>query len=172
VEPLDGPITPEHLGGDYYLDRRHPVLTAFQTTFAGGNSIPAWVRVEAGKTTSIEPIKVPAARPGLNPEAFIWTTDFKTFQEWSAPIPSGRALYLLVAGKGLERVPMRGFTFSAPSIAIDASDFERDQLEDGTPLVIMVVWRGVGARPGAYSLYMAVDNERTLIPGMIEVNSP
>jgi hypothetical protein len=172
VEPLDGPVVPEQIGGPYYTDRQHPVMTAFQTMFAGGNRAPAWVKVEAGKITATEAIKVTPERGGLNPDGFIWTTDFEKIQSWVAPIALSEALYILIAGKGLERVPTRGFTFSSTNIAIDPNGFDRDTLEDGTPIVVMAVWRGAGARPGAYSLHMATDTERTLLPGIVEVQGP
>lgn len=172
VEPLDGPVVPEHFTSEFWHDRQHPVLTAFQTTFAGGNRTPSWVRVEAGKTTALETIKAPAGKPGLNAEGFLWTTDVRNFQEWGAPISLGRPLYVVVVGNGLERVPQRGFTFSSPTISIDPSQFARDTLEDGTPFAVMEVWRGTGARPGGYSLYMTTDTERVLLPGIVEVVAP
>jgi hypothetical protein len=73
AEPLDGPMTPDHLTDPYFHDRRNPVLTVFRTTFHGGNETPLTVKVEAGKATAIDPIRVDTQRPTINPWGFLWT---------------------------------------------------------------------------------------------------
>ncbi len=172
AEPLDGPMLPEDLSDAYFNDRSHPLRHDFLTTFVGGNASPTTVRVTAGKTTGIDPIRVDPQKPGLNPEAFFWTRDFKAFFAWPAPIRSGQPLFFIVIGMGSERVPTAGFRVSSPNIAIDYANVGRGAFKDGTPYVILPLSAGAGARPGARNLYLVTDTERVALTGVLEVPSP
>jgi hypothetical protein len=172
AEPLDGPMIPNDLNGSYFANRSHPLSLSFHTTFLGGNASPTTARVEVGKSTVLDPIRVDGTAPGINPDGFVWTDDFKAFHSLVAPLRPGRPIYLLVLGRGLERVPTGGFRASSPSVAIDYAGVARDVLNDGTPFVILPIQRTAGARPGARSLYLAVGAERAALTGILEVSAP
>jgi carboxypeptidase family protein/matrixin len=168
AEPLDLPMVPGDLGDAYFHDRMHPINVTFRTGFFGGNATPRTAKVEAAKTTALEPIVVDASQPGINPIAFLWTDDFKYLHSLVAPIRLGQPLYFFLVGYGLERVPSPGFRVSSPGIAIDYSSIERGVFNNGTPYIQFTFQLAPRTPPGARSVYLAVQNERAALTGVIE----
>jgi hypothetical protein len=85
-----------------------------------------------------------------------------------APIRLGQPLYFFLVGYGLERVPSPGFRVSSPGIAIDYSSIERGVFNNGTPYIQFTFQLAPRTPPGARSVYLAVQNERAALTGVIE----
>jgi hypothetical protein len=172
AEPLDGPMHPDNLVHPYFTEARHPLMTRFHTTFAGGNASPTSVRVEAGKTTSVDPIRVVTQAPVPNIPDYWWSIDWEVWKHGPAPIQPGHAMYLLLSGPGLSTWSIGGFTVSGSGVSIDTTRYDQGTLDGGAPYLVLTVWVGSNARPGPRNLIFANNNQRVILTGAIQVGAP
>lgn len=164
AEPLDGPMTPDNLDGAFDEARRD-----FQTTFAGGTA-PAAVHVTGGGVTALDPIRVAAKRPAINPMLVGWVTGAPTISLTGGPAaiaPGGAGLFALL-GDGLKAVPASGFLFSGSDVRV-GTGIQRSA--DGRAVFLPITVRP-GAKPGARNLYVTGPTERAALSGSLEVVAP
>jgi hypothetical protein len=169
--PLAGAMTPDNLGGAFKGDSQHPVLRDFRATFAGGNASPTTVTVSAGQTTALDPIRVEAQRPSLNPRHWSWT--WNRTSPWKSgavavEIPAGRSAILGLMGEGMSLASARAVSFSGNDVTIDASGAFTDTSNNSEWLSFPFSVRP-GARPGARDLYIVRGQERVILSGVLEI---
>jgi Carboxypeptidase regulatory-like domain/Matrixin len=175
AEPLDGPMTPASLTGGVFDDLAHPLRVDFRTAFAGSPAEPATVRVAAGATTALDPIRVVAQPPSLNPQFIAWSPDGRTFSNalgLSLQVASGSSTFLAVLGSGLAAVPASDVRVSGRDVALDATGAVRGAAGNGVPFAIFPLSVRPGARPGGRNLYVIGPSERAAFSGAIEVVAP
>jgi hypothetical protein len=175
AEPLDGPMTPASLSGGVFDVAARSFRIDFRTAFATGSDGPATVRVAAGKTTALEPIRVAAQTPSLNPQFITWSPDGRSFSNalgLSLQVAPGSAAFLAVLGNGLAAVPASGFQVSGSDVALDPTGVVRGEAVNGVPFAIFPLSVRPGARPGGRNLYVTGTTERAAFTGAIEVAVP
>lgn len=172
TEPLDGPMTPDDIPDPYFHDPQHLVAVAFRTTFAGDNITPALVHVDAGKMTSLAPIRVPAQPPTLNPLAIAGQDGNTDYEGPILPLRPGGSLVLWMIGPGLETVPDAGFHASSADIVLDTSHPRRGTLRDGMPFAVFRLFVRPGAPPGPRSLFVVRASELAAYSGGLQVLAP
>jgi hypothetical protein len=172
VEPLDGPVTPDQFLGEYFQNDRHPVNTRFHMTFAGGNLSPALIRVEAGKTTVLDPIRVEARIPSINLSDYVWTQDAVWFRVGPVSVQPGQPTFLIVSGPGMATWPLIDFSVSGTGAGIDDTQIVRGTLQGGIPYILFPLWAGSTAPPGPRNLMFNSGTQRTIMTGLIQVGPP
>jgi hypothetical protein len=170
AEPLDGPVTADHLPAYFRTVQRR-----FRTTFAGGNQAPNTIRVAAGGTTQIDPIRVDARAGMLNPQFLGWSEDGTSFRD-SASLPlqftAGRHTYLALVGPGLAAVPDSGFRVGGSDVTVDTQARSRGETTLGFPYTILFVSVRAGAAPGARSLFAVTATEQAAFTGCLDIVAP
>jgi hypothetical protein len=169
VEPLDGPVTPGNLLYTFRDARRD-----FRTLFAGGNRSPAVILVQAGETSSLEPFRVEARPPALNPRWVEWSPDgvgFPNAVAQAVQVRPGRSNFLALAGEGLAGVPRTGFSVSGGDIQFDSTRIVRGLTDLGNPYVILPLTVRPDALPGARTVIVSDGTEWAAFTGCIEVSA-
>jgi hypothetical protein len=143
----------------------------FRTTFAGGNAVPAAVRVAAGETTPVDPISVVAQAPTLSFKQYVWSLDWqKWHQAQSLQVRSGDRFYLALYGPGMDKVSRYNFRVSGGSIGIDT-----DRVAYGSPpqynppYAVLPLSVYFGARTGPRNIYASTADEMAVYSGVIQV---
>jgi hypothetical protein len=147
----------------------------FHLTFAGGSPDAAPVRVAAGETTALDPIRVDLQPAGLNPRFIAWSPDGSSFSKSLATplqIEPGQTRFLAVVGEGLTGVPRTGFRFSGGDLTINTSRMARGLTTTGLPYAIFPLMVRDGASGGMRTLFVASPTERAALSGAIEVVTP
>jgi hypothetical protein len=175
AEPLDGPMTLASLTGGVFDDVAHPLRVDFRTGFAGSAAEPAVVRVAAGATTALEPIRVVAQPPSLNPQFIARSTEGRSFSNalgLSLQVASGSSMFLTVLGSGVAAVPASGFRVSGSDVVLDPAGVVRGAASNGVPFAIFSLSVRPGARPGGRNLYVIGPSEGAAFTGALEVVAP
>ena len=170
AEPLDGPMTVSQLPLSYRSGR-----SSFRTTFAGGNTTPTVVRVEAGEQTALEPIRVPPTAATLNPQFLAWATDGTSFPDsFNLPleIEAGRSAFMGVVGARLDAVPDDGFSVSGNDVTFDDEGILRGSTSRGHPFVVIPLTVAPDALPGPRNLHVTNSSERAVFTAAVSILEP
>jgi hypothetical protein len=167
AEPLAGHMVPSQISTEGYASARRD----FRTSFAGGNAVPANVRVAAGETTPLDPISVVGQAPTLNFKSFLWSWDWQSWrQAQSLQLRPGDRIYLAAYGPGMDRALPSSFRVSGGSIGIDT-----DRIAYGSPpqfnppYAVLPLAVYFGARLGPRNISVSIADETAVYSGVIQV---
>jgi hypothetical protein len=167
AEPLIGHMSPSQLFTDGYGSARRD----FRTTFAGGNAVPATVRVAAGETTPLDPISVVGQAPTLSFKQYVWSLDWQIWhQAQSLQLRVGDRVYLAVYGPGMDKVSPYDFRVSGGGIGLDATRVAfGSPPQFDPPYAVLPLSVYFGARPGPRNIYAITADETAVYSGVIQV---